>query len=202
MQVATYKYQHASSDTHSISRRKALQLWRWGRGPEISPGKNRRRMISEMPSRSCRRTARRSTSRRSTTRSTKRTARRRTTGMDRCHLTPIPRGKGRCRSLDVSNLRGKGKWQPLVWQRTYRRRCVVCPSETVPRWHQWRRPRYGRLLPYIQTRSRSHSHHRCLQDSLDVRYYRNALIKLGEVGLVIFFKKKGSDLHVDTPCRP
>jgi hypothetical protein len=29
------------------------------------------------------------------------TTRRRTAGMDRCHLTPTPRGKGRCRSLHV-----------------------------------------------------------------------------------------------------
>ena len=85
-------------------------------------------------------------------------------------------------------------------KRTYRRRCVVRPSETLPRWHQWRQPRYGRLLPYIETRSRSHSHHRRLQDSLDVGLV--IFFKLGEVGLVIFFKKKGSDLHVDTPCRP
>jgi hypothetical protein len=36
IQVATRKYRHASSDTHSISRRKSLLLWRRGRGePEI-----------------------------------------------------------------------------------------------------------------------------------------------------------------------
>jgi hypothetical protein len=191
----------------SISRQKALQLWRRGRGePEISPSEIRRPTILEItPSRSCRRTARRSTSRRSTARGTKRTARRRTpdgpVSSDAHHARQRKMPFPTC-SLDVNNLRGKGKWQPLVRQRTYHRRCVVCPSETLPRWHQWRRPRYGRLLPYIQTRSRSHSHHRRLQDSLHVRYCRNALIKLVEVGLVIFFKKKYSDLHVDMLCRP